>query len=207
MDIMKLSDKITRNEHSSIRCDFGQIIYIDPFNIKTSIHDADLILITHSHYDHFDTDSINNIINKNTILVFPKSMSDKKRIFDNYECVFLDAYDKYENIEAIPAYNSNKTFHKKEDNWLGYIINYEGARIYVAGDTDETEDNKNVKCDIALIPIGGTYTFDPKSAADYVNEIKPQVVIPTHYGSIVGDANDFQAFEKNVNKEIKVLKK
>lgn len=87
-------------------------------------------------------------------------------------------------IETVPAYNKLKLFHMKSKGWLGYIVTMDGVRYYVAGDTDEHEDNRNVKCDVALIPIGGTYTMDKKHAADYIAKIGPKVAIPTHYGSV-----------------------
>ena len=107
-----------------------------------------------------------------------------------------DEEDMVEGIkfETIPAYNTNKQFHPKENGWIGYIIEIRGIRYYIAGDTDITEENKKVKCDVAFVPVGGTYTMDFKEAAGLVNEIKPKIAIPIHYGSIVGtkqDATDF----------------
>ena len=207
MDILNITDNITINTHSSIRLNLGKIIYIDPFEIKSVVHDADIILVTHEHYDHFDINSIEKIIKDDTILVFPMSMKNKIAGSGFKNVIFLNPYDKYENIEAVPAYNAHKNFHKKEYDWLGYIIDYNGIKIYIAGDTDENPDTIKIKSDIAIIPIGGTYTFDPVEAANYINKIKPKIVIPSHYGSVVGDMNSFKDFYKKVDKDIEVVRK
>ena len=107
------------------------------------------------------------------------------------------------NFETIPAYNINKQFHPKENGWVGYILEIEGVKYYIAGDTDITEENQKVKCDIAFIPVGGTYTMDFKEAAELVNEISPKIAVPTHYGSIVGTKQDGVEFIKLLKPEIK----
>ena len=97
-------------------------------------------------------------------------------------------------IETVPAYNVNKKFHPKENKWVGYIITINDVRYYIAGDTDITEENRKVKCDVAFVPVGGTYTMNSKESAQLVNEIQPKIAVPIHYGSIVGteqDAVDF----------------
>ena len=104
-------------------------------------------------------------------------------------------------------YNILKPFHPKAAGWVGYILKINGKRIYIAGDTDATKEAKEVICDIALVPIGGTYTMDAKKAAELVNEINPEVVIPTHYGSIVGKLSDAKVFAANVKDTIKVVEK
>ena len=129
-----------------------------------------------------------NFEKTNIVLVEPN----QKYKLENQELIF----------ETIPAYNVNKNFHKKEMNWVGYILEIEGKRVYVAGDTDITEENKQVKCDIALVPIGGTYTMEAKEAAELVNIIKPKIAIPIHYGAIVGNKEDEKIFVKNVEKDI-----
>ena len=106
-------------------------------------------------------------------------------------------------FETIPAYNTNKTFHPKENGWVGYIIIINGIRYYIAGDTDITEENKQVKCDVAFVPVGGTYTMDFKEAASLINEIKPKIAIPIHYGSIVGTEQDAIDFIRLLHPEIK----
>ena len=94
------------------------------------------------------------------------------------------------DVKTIPAYNIGKSFHPKENKWVGYVISYNDTTYYIAGDTDMTPENECVKCDIALIPIGGHYTMDYNEGAQLVKKINPKVVIPTHYGSIVGSKND-----------------
>lgn len=106
-------------------------------------------------------------------------------------------------VETVLAYNSNKPFHFKENNWVGYIVTIDNLKYYIAGDTDITEENKKVKCDIALIPVGGTYTMDYKEAAELVNLIKPALAVPTHYGSITGSRDDGINFSKLLDPNIK----
>ena len=110
------------------------------------------------------------------------------------------------NIEfkTISAYNVNKQFHPKENAWVGYLLEIEGVTYYIAGDTDITEENKKVKCDVAFVPVGGTYTMDYTEASELINEIKPKVAVPTHYGSIVGSKKEGDKFLKLANPEIKV---
>ncbi len=196
--------------HSSIKIEGDINIYFDPFKIKEVLNDADVIFITHEHYDHFSPEDILKIKKENTIIILPESMQDKalELGFEKSNIVLVIPNEKYvvENknllFETIPAYNINKNFHKKEMNWVGYILNIEGKRIYVAGDTDITEENQKVKCDIALVPIGGTYTMEAKEAAKLINIIKPKIAIPMHYGAIVGSKEDEEIFVKNVEKDI-----
>ena len=196
--------------HSSIKIEGDINIYFDPFKIKEVLNDADVIFITHEHYDHFSPEDIMKIKKENTIIILPESMQDKalELGFEKSNIVLVIPNEKYvvENknllFETIPAYNINKNFHKKEMNWVGYILNIEGKRIYVAGDTDITEENQKVKCDIALVPIGGTYTMEAKEAAKLINIIKPKIAIPMHYGAIVGSKEDEEIFVKNVEKDI-----
>ena len=190
------------NCHSS-KISKGKNIYIDPFKIEKENHDADIIFITHEHYDHYSPEDIQKIKKENTIIVAPKTV---KELIKMKNVLFVESNNKYEieevRVETIPAYNINKKFHPKENEGVGYIIEVNNIRYYIAGDTDLTDENKQVKCDIALIPIGGTYTMDYKEAAKLANIIKPKIVIPTHYGSIVGNKNDGIEFKKLVNSGI-----
>ena len=110
-------------------------------------------------------------------------------------------------FETVPAYNVGKPFHPKSAGWVGYILKIDGKRIYVAGDTDATKEAMTVKCDIALVPVGGTYTMDAKQAAKLINTIKPEIAVPVHYGGVVGKEKDGIDFQKSVDKSIKVVLK
>lgn len=193
------------NCHSSIKITKGIIIYIDPFRINEEKHDADLILITHDHYDHYSPEDIKKVIKKDTIIVAPKTINE----LNNKENItFVEPNQTYNingyKIDTIPAYNISKHLHPKENNWIGYIIEIDGLKYYVAGDTDITPENRQIKCDVALIPIGGTYTMDYKEASELINIIKPKIAIPTHYGSIVGDITDGEKFKKLIDNTIDV---
>ena len=194
-----------------IKSDVGTI-YIDPFKIDDETHDADFILITHDHYDHFSSEDIAKVKKDTTVLVVPEKMEAKavkESGIKEIETVKPGTYHEIGNLEleTIPAYNLLKPFHPKAAGWVGYILKINGKRIYIAGDTDATKEAKEVICDIALVPIGGTYTMDAKKAAELVNEINPEVVIPTHYGSIVGKLSDAKVFAANVKDTIKVVEK
>ncbi len=192
-----------------IKTDKGNL-YIDPFEMKEEPHDAAFILITHDHYDHFSPESIEKVANGNTILVVPEKMEKKAReaagLVGKVVTVKPGVYRELEGLEfeTVPAYNLLKLFHPKNAEWVGYILRLDGKRIYVAGDTDATKEAKAVKCDIALVPVGGTYTMDAKKAADLINTIRPDVAIPVHYGSVVGSPKDGEVFAQHVNDMIKV---
>ena len=204
-----MKDKITVNTQSSIRIEAEKIVYFDPFRIESATNDADVIFITHDHPDHFSPEDIQKVQKTNTTFVIPKSMESALKRAGYSELVLLTPGDKTTvldiPVEAIPAYKIIKPFHSKKNGWLGYIITIERQRIYVAGDTDVTPEAKTVSCDIAMIPIGGTFTMNHTKAADYINELRPKTVIPTHYGSIVGSADSGEAFRKLVQPDIEVV--
>ena len=186
-------NNISINCHSSIKINGEKVIYVDPYKIKGINNDADLIFITHEHYDHYSIEDINKIKKNNTRFIVPKSMKNRLIIdgISESDIISVGVKNKYNiddiEFETIPAYNINKNFHPKNNNWVGYIININNIKYYIAGDTDMTEEAINVKCDIAFVPIGGTYTMDYKEAATLTNKIKPKYAIPIHYGLIVGN--------------------
>lgn len=196
--------------HSSIRVQGDKVVYIDPFQMKEAPDDADFIMATHDHFDHFSLDDIGKVGNKNTVLVVPENMAAKAGEAGSIvgKIVTVKPGQAYDidglEFETVPAYNKLKPFHPKKAGWVGYILIMNGKRIYIAGDTDATKEARQVKCDIALIPCGGTYTMDAGKAAELVNDIKPELAIPTHYGTVVGKTADAETFAKKVDSSIKV---
>ena len=195
--------------HSSIRINKEKTIYIDPFKIDRNYNDADIIFITHDHYDHYSEEDIDKVINENAVIVIPEELLTKvlKKGINKNAIITVEPNQKYMvqgiKFETVPAYNTNKTFHPKENGWVGYVIEINGIKYYIAGDTDITEENKKVKCDVAFVPVGGTYTMDFKEAAQLVNQIQPKVVVPIHYGSLVGTKQDAEEFIKLLHTNIK----
>lgn len=195
--------------HSSIKIKDNKIIYIDPFKIDKDYNDADIVFITHDHFDHYSEEDIDKVINENTTIIIPEELLTKllRKGINKNAIITVEPNKNYMvqgiKFETISAYNTNKTFHPKENGWVGYIIIINGIRYYIAGDTDITEENKQVKCDVAFVPVGGTYTMDFKEAASLINEIKPKIAIPIHYGSIVGTEQDAIDFIRLLHPEIK----
>lgn len=206
-----MTEKIEVFGQNSIRItDVAGRIYIDPFQMRQEPRDADYILITHDHYDHFSPEDIAKVASDRTILVVPEPMTGKAQEVSGMvsRIVTVKPGEKRDikglEVETVPAYNLLKPFHRKNAGWVGYILQVDGKRVYIAGDTDATEEAKAVRCDIALVPIGGTYTMDAKKAAELVNTIQPEVAIPVHYGSVVGSPKDGEVFAKYVNAPIRV---
>ena len=201
--------------HSSIKMNKEKVIYIDPFKIDKNYNDADIIFITHDHYDHYSEEDIDRVKKEDTVIIVPEELLTKvlRKGFRQDYIITVLPNQKYmvEGIkfETVPAYNTNKQFHPKENEWVGYIIEIKGIRYYIAGDTDITEENKKVKCDVAFVPVGGTYTMDFKEAANLINEIQPKIAVPIHYGSVVGTKQDAIDFSKLLNPKIecKILMK
>ena len=204
-------ERISINCHSSIKIQDKITIYIDPFKIQEILNDADYIFITHSHYDHCSVDDISKVIKKDTKIITTSDTEEKLKILKISKERILEVKpnEKYElkdiKFSTIPAYNINKNFHTKENNWVGYIIEFNGIKYYVAGDTDNIKEIQELECDIAFLPIGGTYTMNAEEAACLANTIKANLIIPIHYGEIVGDKNDLETFLELVKKDTEVL--
>ena len=195
--------------HSSIKIKDNKIIYIDPFKIDKDYNDADIVFITHDHFDHYSEEDIDKVINENTNIIIPEELLTKilRKGINKNAVITVESNKEYMvqgiKFETIPAYNTNKTFHPKENDWVGYIITLDDIRYYIAGDTDITEENRKVKCDVAFVPVGGTYTMDFKEAAQLINEIQPKIAVPIHYGSVVGTKQDATDFIKLLHPSIK----
>ena len=196
----------------------GTVAYLDPFSLTDAeaAHDADYVLITHAHYDHLSPEDYARVAGEKTVVVAPASMASEIAGLGAAATHLMAAGEKIKlpglTVEAVPAYNvepERLAMHPQANGWLGYVITLDGepTRYYVSGDTDQNADNEAVSCDVALVPIGGTYTCDPRQAAAFVNTLSPAVVVPTHYGSIVGTYDDFDAFAAAVDPAIAVVRK
>ncbi len=196
---------ININEHSSIQIDD---MAFDPYAAEKLKFKAKYIFITHSHYDHLDIPSIKNILTKNTIIIAPYDTKEKlEKEFSN-KIFYVKPNDEINlescQVEVFPSYNINKDFHKKEYNWVGYKVIKDGTVYAVVGDTDATPELENLKgIDVLFLPIGGTYTMSAEEAATLANKIKPKLVIPMHYGSVVGTKADEKIFISKLNPKIK----
>ncbi len=171
------------------------IIYIDPYKVSTVQEKADLLFISHDHYDHLDEDSIKAVVKPETAIFCSDDCKSKisdmvdvdsvASLFPEDEHIFGQV-----KITAKPAYNLEKPFHPKEKQWLGFIIEIDETKIYFAGDTDFLDELKNIECDIGLFPVSGIYVMDAQDAANFANTIKPKVMsIPMHWGALIDDQN------------------
>ena len=197
-------NNISINCQSSIKISDGLTIYFDPYDIKEKINNADYIFITHSHWDHFDLDSINNLVNEKTIIIGPSNVIEK--LNSNYKTLEVKPENIYNlnNISfmTVPAYNIDKEYHPKDAGYVGYIVTLNKVTYYIAGDTDVLDELKVIKADVIFLPVGGTYTMTKEEAVELANTIKPKYAIPIHYGLAVGDELDAKYFVNNIDKEI-----
>lgn len=171
----------------------GKAIVIDPFQVK-QCEPADVILVTHEHYDHCSPEDIQKVQEASTVIVTEadsaKKLSGDVRVVQPGDKLTVSGIQ----IEAVPAYNTNKNFHPKQNGWLGFVLTVDGVRIYHAGDTDLIPEMDSIKADIALLPVSGTYVMTAEEAVEAAKIIKPKLVIPMHYDSIVGSADDARRF-------------
>lgn len=196
--------------HSSIKITGENVIYCDPFRIKDELHDADYILCTHSHYDHFSPEDIEKVKNKDTMLIVVEELKDEAlKLVDKDHLLLVGPNEEYilDNlkVKTTYAYNQNKAFHPKEKRWVGYLLMTKERTYYIAGDTDNIPEIKEIEADVAMIPIGGTFTMDYKEAAELANLLKAKKIIPIHYGEIVGEKEDAKRFAVLVKgKEVEI---
>jgi Predicted Zn-dependent hydrolases of the beta-lactamase fold len=212
--------KVTWLGHDTFRISDGLTVYIDPYRLdKEQSVKADILLISHEHFDHLSKDDIKKVIKDDTVIITTDKCAGELKDIKVKEVKAVKPWDKVSikgiDVEAVPAYNTNKInpdtkrpFHPKEANMLGFIVTINGVRIYHAGDTDAIEEMKRFSnIDIALLPVSGTYVMTADEAVEAVNMIKPKIAVPMHYGTIVGSEDDAKRF-KNLVKvcEVNILK-
>ncbi len=194
--------------HASFRLDDGAVrVYIDPWKLATGAPRADVILITHAHYDHYSAEDIAKIETPATVFVAPADVASQLKKKHVITAAPGGSYQAGSvKVTAVAAYNTSKDFHPRANGWVGYVVTLsDGQRIYHAGDTDVTPEMKGVQADIALMPCGGTYTMAAADVAAAANALKPAVVIPMHWGDIIGARRDAEAVAKAFKGQTVVL--
>lgn len=202
----EILDSITVSTHSSICIRREKVIYIDPLNIEGAPHDADLILITHPHFDHYSKKDIAKLMREDTVIAAPQELAGQAGSELGHDVMGISPGQKITlcdiPIEAVPAYNKAKPNHPKAKGWLGYVLTIGETRVYITGDTDDIPEARAVSCDILLLPVGGTYTMNAAEAAALTNAISPHTVIPVHYGLGLGGKQAPETFRAAVESGI-----
>jgi L-ascorbate metabolism protein UlaG (beta-lactamase superfamily) len=189
------------------------IVYVDPYRVENG-PTADLILITHDHFDHFSRDDVVRLAGRRTTAIGPATVTEQLRgrtiSIAPGETVEVDELE----IQALPAYNTNKLdssgkpFHARESGWLGFLLRDGARRIYHSGDTDVIpEMDQAAGVDVALLPVSGTYVMSPQEAAEAARRIDPGVAVPMHWGTVIGSEEDADAFAKAAPVEVEILER
>lgn len=227
-EVNKMSENLHWLGHSSFRFDGSKIIYFDPWKLPKNSKKADLIFISHEHFDHFSPEDVSAISSNETVIITDKAVSQwfgfqnsqshksvSRQLQDKVNCKEVKGLSPGETIEvsqvkvqAVASYNIGKEFHTPDSRKLGFIVTIDGITIYHAGDTDNIPQMKDYRCDIALLPVSGTYVMTAEEAAEAALAIKPKIAVPMHYGDIVGSPTDAQRFKELLKGkiEVKILK-
>ncbi len=176
-------------------------VHVDPWGVPEGEAKADLILITHAHFDHFQVEEIDRLTKEGTIIVTPHDiaaqLSGDVRAVKPGESVEAAGL----SVSAVPAYNARPErleMHPRENNWVGYVLDLEDTRTYLAGDTDHIPEMAGIRTDVAFVPAGGTYTMDAQEAAGAIKEIAPKIAVPYHFGFVVGSRSTGEEFVKAI---------
>ena len=220
----KLSENLHWLGHSSFRFDGSKIIYFDPWKLPKNSKKADLIFISHEHFDHFSPEDVSAISSSETVIITDKAVSQwfglqysqghknvSRQLQGKVNCKEVKGLSPGETVEvsqvkvqAVASYNIGKEFHTKDSRKLGFIVTIDGITIYHAGDTDNIPQMKDYRCDLALLPVSGTYVMTAEEAAEAALAIKPRIAVPMHYGDIVGSPADAQRFKELLKGKIEV---
>jgi len=201
----ELLKKIQWLGHDTIRLSGSRVIYFDPYQISAA-QPADIILISHEHFDHCSPEDVAKIHQENTVIVTDAASA--RKLKGNIKIVAPGDRLKVKEveIEVWPAYNTNKDFHPKKAGMLSFVVTLDGTRYYHAGDTDLIPEMSEIRADIAFLPVSGTYVMTAEEAVEAAKVIKPSIAaIPMHYGAIVGAAKDADKFKKSLEGEVEVV--
>jgi len=199
----------TRVAHDTFRIAGSKVIYTDPYKVNNRDR-ADIVLLSHEHFDHLSKEDLEKVVFDGTSILASPLCRDALKGIKAKEVHFLDPGQKQTvgkvSVEAVPAYNLNKfrepgkAFHPQGEKRLGFVIAMDGTTIYYAADADFIPEMKDIKCDIALLPVSGTYVMTAEEAAEAAEAINPTIAVPMHYGAIVGSDADAQKFRSLVKK-------
>ena len=190
--------------HAGFRIDGDKVIYFDPYQIESGPQ-ADLIFISHDHFDHCSPEDVAKIQGPETIIITEKDSAGKLtgdvRVIKPGETLVMDGV----KILGVPSYNTDKDFHPRRNRWLGFLVEMSGISIYHSGDTDFIPEMKELNVDIALLPVSGTYVMTADQAVKAALAIGPELAIPMHYGTIVGGNQDAFTFKSALDRKVRVL--
>jgi L-ascorbate metabolism protein UlaG (beta-lactamase superfamily) len=210
MKAQELVDKLRWLGHDSFLLAGPPVIYFDPWRLRDNLPKADVVLVTHEHDDHCSPRDVERIRGPETVIVANKGSEDRlsgARLVEPGDRLGVAGV----TIEAVPAYNTNKYrspgvhFHPKEVGHVGYVVTLDGLRLYFAGDTDRIPEMKDIDCDVALLPVSGTYVMTVDEALDAARDLGPQIVVPMHYGSGIGTVDDGNQFARRYEGRSEVL--
>ena len=200
-------ENITWLGHDAFKIAWSQIIYLDPFELGDDVEPADIICITHEHHDHCSPEDVAKIQREDTVVVAAENCRGKLqgdvRFVSPGDAVTLGDL----TIEVLPAYNVNKHFHPRDAGGVGYVLTVDDTTIYHAGDTDPIPEMDGLEVDIALLPVSGVYVATAEEAVEAADKIRPKLVIPMHYGGIVGSRADAERFRELWSGEVVILDK
>jgi L-ascorbate metabolism protein UlaG (beta-lactamase superfamily) len=177
----------------------GLTIYLDPWGTTPDDPKADLIFITHAHFDHLQPREIERLSSPGTKLVAPRDVA--RELSGDVTPVAPGQSHEIGGVrfQTVPAYNvveERLDMHPKANAWVGYVLELEGGRYYHAGDTDALPELQSLSVDVAMVPIGGTYTMDYREAAGLVKAMEPGVAVPMHFGFVVCSPSHGDLFKK-----------
>lgn len=191
--------------HDAIRLSGSRVVYFDPYQIAAT-QPADLILISHEHFDHCSPEDVAKIQKQDTIIVTDAASARKLKGDIKVVAPGDRLQVKGIDVEVWPAYNTNKDFHPKQAGMLSFVVSMDGVRYFHAGDTDFIPEMEEIEADIAFLPVSGTYVMTAEEAVQAAKAVKPNIAaIPMHYGAIVGSEKDAEKFKKSLQGEIEVV--